>query len=649
MFDGNLYIDPAVLPEMEKRAADVILGEPASWEHEITRHMYEKVPFLSKYNTVLQFHRRDDKAGYAYGSLVVQNAITIPIIIRQERGKTVLAPLDTFNYQGKWLPLTTERVDRILFNSQIFERLVRPEEEVARRDQQLGSVLRPPSDGKEIIASQTSIMDAILPLTKKAYIKRVIDEIDNDPKLLAGFSANQTFGVIRKIATYLYESPEKQLEPDDLPLNIAEITKTASGYKVTYISDSAYAPVTKEMTSLGMRSAFGDDILKLASNQGHCICEFNREPTDLCIIDDLGKDRSRIIKHGSYSVHTQNGREVEGCVLNVVDFDCARRDEMLFLSKVGHIYDPIMLGASATVDENEIVKEADARAGVKSAFVLDNAFATIPFTIASPMIKHASGVRFLVRDQYNKEYSLVYTPEVTTIEKFGNDYYVPTTMKLVELGPEMKSETSMSEIEKRAKLEKAGADKLTVKWSGLQYAITGMPETEALHANLGLSKTAAKSFLVKMGASVDNAQVILDRAVKNPVTVSGFRSLVPFDGYFEKVASAALNPKCKYASSMRQNTIKLAATVADEDSVDKILSLNFITPQNIEVFASYIPQFEECVSNLSSILIAARLGLREIQELPVKQAIQTLDVVATQLKDMFAIEDALRGVSDTSQ
>lgn len=67
--------------------------------------------------------------------------------------------------------------------------------------------------------------------------------------------------------------------------------------------------------------------------------------------------------------------------------------------------------------------------------------------------------------------------------------------------------------------------------------------------------------------------------------------------------------------------LKVAAQ-ADDQALDIMLGLNFITPKNVRVFTDSIDQFDEVASKLASLLLASRLGLQHVKEDAVKEAME---------------------------
>lgn len=76
---------------------------------------------------------------------------------------------------------------------------------------------------------------------------------------------------------------------------------------------------------------------------------------------------------------------------------------------------------------------------------------------------------------------------------------------------------------------------------------------------------------------------------------------------------------------------KEAATMVGTDSVDAVLSLNFINPENVSTFLENLPKLEEAATKIASLVLATQLGLHAIPKTAAVRA-------------MFALEDVIRGL-----
>lgn len=83
---------------------------------------------------------------------------------------------------------------------------------------------------------------------------------------------------------------------------------------------------------------------------------------------------------------------------------------------------------------------------------------------------------------------------------------------------------------------------------------------------------------------------------------------------------------------------KTAAAAVGAQTVDAILSLNFINPENIDTFVDGLPQLEEASSKLAQLSFATDLGLRSVDATAVNRAMDSLETVIEGLKSLRRIE-----------
>ena len=74
------------------------------------------------------------------------------------------------------------------------------------------------------------------------------------------------------------------------------------------------------------------------------------------------------------------------------------------------------------------------------------------------------------------------------------------------------------------------------------------------------------------------------------------------------------------------------AALADEESIDTVLSLGFATPEHASVFLGNLDVLEESARKLSELTIACRLGLPDVPEAAATRAMLGLDKVIEGLK-----------------
>lgn len=84
--------------------------------------------------------------------------------------------------------------------------------------------------------------------------------------------------------------------------------------------------------------------------------------------------------------------------------------------------------------------------------------------------------------------------------------------------------------------------------------------------------------------------------------------------------------------NMRVNLVKEAALLPDPSAVDSVLSLNFINPENLLTFVGYLPNIDAAQSKMCELLLAARLGVRELPTSALERAVRSTEEVIEGLK-----------------
>lgn len=79
---------------------------------------------------------------------------------------------------------------------------------------------------------------------------------------------------------------------------------------------------------------------------------------------------------------------------------------------------------------------------------------------------------------------------------------------------------------------------------------------------------------------------------------------------------------------------KTAASMVDVDSVDAVLALNFVNPENVSTFLENLPALEKAATKLASLVLATQLGLQSVSKTAAVRAMFALEDVITGLKSL---------------
>lgn len=117
-------------------------------------------------------------------------------------------------------------------------------------------------------------------------------------------------------------------------------------------------------------------------------------------------------------------------------------------------------------------------------------------------------------------------------------------------------------------------------------------------------------------------------------SIDGLNTITPLAQLRQEAIKEASATLANYPSELRKDTVKLAAALEDSETADKILAMNFLNPQNVAIFASYLPQLDESAQKLAEMLMAARMGMAQLDEGAIERAMMNLEEVIQSLKGL---------------
>jgi hypothetical protein len=261
------------------------------------------------------------------------------------------------------------------------------------------------------------------------------------------------------------------------------------------------------------------------------------------------------------------------------------------------------------------------------------ALATIPFTIVSITGMPCGQLEVKAQDLMGVGFKFDMTEtHLEKIVNMGGKYLVPKNMfKWVPM--EGFYEVSNSLLDWGAKtagvnVVSTGYNQFSIKGvekyaSALSWDATNLTKNQSLFllSSLGLSKKAAENCLKRVSTPAGGQEKIAVQAVP-------FKTVAKQNPWTEKIAN-----------KFKVNLLKVANYVENSQSVDALLSLNFINPDNIQKFVAKMPNFKSTISNLASLLIASRLGIKELPEESIATAIAKLVEVVNGLETLRATHD----------
>lgn len=671
----NLFATDPQLPQTQTKK---LPQDSAKWSEELTNEVRELYPDTARLLLTVEFKKQDEQSGTAMGAIHVKSgesekAIAVPFVIRRFE----LSPLDV------WMEMETQAVHPITtdtFKEQFFIRAMaggldaRPQDAAGSyfNDPSLWTTNYPPLQGRYSYASAGyPLCDAISDTLSEADIIKFRRNLEKNASMLMKFQKHGHLELIQKIAKKhgVPSSNDFKATAEKLiPRSAHSIKKNGpDSYSILSIADKLFdltaseSPMSRkdclEWTS--KITAKPQDVMLELDQEGERMCIMPRAPKKgVFLFDDVRDKPVEAKEFAAYYVKTKNGVGIEGVVIpHVVNFDGKRAGVKLFLSP-GHssMQDSIAgLHKPQSMAVSTCLRPGAARVGQTGTFVyIDDgkAIATVPVTIKA--VEEYGPLTAVTLDGRKIKISRGYTsygadraktPKGSKakvldvhgmIEQHPSEYVIPHKMAWIPMeGFEDVSHTPNEWIQKEASAHMT-AQQLKIDYTGSEFVVEG----------LGLAKQAMperhmKLLLATCGAELDKiAQIVKQAKTKRRAIVYGLNVLKKKADII-KEASQYQESWSRLCESFKTDDLilKVAAEFDDQATVDALLGLNFINPDNIGKFVSYRPVFEKIQDYLAELTIASRLGMKDVPESATVIAMHKLREISEGLHKM---ESALK-------
>lgn len=653
----DLFLE-STLDFSKTATAEVTLpDDPAMWPTEILQELYKQVPYIADFMPDIVMDRVDAEQRFGFGHVEVSNkteiqspqgspmmqaagvrSARIPIIIKE--GK--LQPFDVIvTEKSKMLPLTERRLRQALFRPQLFDVTSR-----TPGDQSMISQLYPPyrqnygfggggavmtaGMGKEGSAKKASLIEAILPTIDPIDFQRFAVTVA-EPKVKAAYYVNKAATQPSVEVLAKYEAKDLSARSEKLAQavhpSVMQFVRTDQGYVVKTASHKFWAPIERALDNGQLYDLVGNETMMAINKHGAVTM------ADEAAIgsDQPEADRPEAIKDfGIYRVEDEQGKQIVGFVFpNLLDIDGEALPLALFTNGSQAAVQSDLAGVR--VASGASLMEGHPRGHGVFYQVLPNgsAQATIPLTITSSLSTPEEAGSLVAETMDGRQVTVSIQPNMQRIVMGDESHMViPDTFRWLPLddAEEVVLKEVPEQFSKQAAPNSVGA--VTLRASGMDsFSISGEPtEKIAEDQRTFLSVDDAMFLLAGFGVTPEYAMQKIGEALSfhMPIEVPIGRRIETESEVREEMAKKA-STLLDRMPSLRVDLVKEAAAIPDPTAVDSVLSLGFINPENMMTFVSYLPQLDEAQSKLCELLMAARLGMKELPEEAIERAIHGLE------------------------
>jgi hypothetical protein len=495
--------------------------------------------------------------------------------------------------------------------------------------------------GKNYDEKHASILETILPTILEEDHNRFATAL-LDPDLRGAYLMNKhaTLPALEKLSSW---QPGVLPEPHVVPTNV-QVSRTEHGYAVKTANHQYWAPKTEMWDRGQVVKTFGTKVAFDVDTAGSVTMGLDApaEPTEAI---DTEKDKYEAIKDfGMYKVRTDEGKELVGYVFpNLLDVDGTPLPLFLFTNGSQKAVQGDMVGIPA--GSGAALFEGEPRGtGVFYKFMPNGkAQATIPLTIvaslSNPGEEGGAGVTLHARTFDGRQVSVEVQPNLNNIMGVGDEkMIVPDSMSWMPL--DGAADVHIATDEESANMQ----DKIASANPGLTIEIRSSGHDSFSLEGMPLAKLAAdeRSFLTFDAAlfTLGAAGVDLKHATQKLAEAQHWNRSREVQATRHITTARQMHEGAlKFASKMLANVpdmrvdlVKEAAVMPDPTTVDAVLSLGFINPENLNAFIAYLPKLEGAQKKMCELLLASRLGAKDIPSSALEKSIRSMEEVIQGLK-----------------
>ncbi len=658
----NLFLTKR--PQLEKTAQKLLGDSVEQWPNELLAELYREHSFLGSHQVDLQIQNQDEERGYAFGYFLisanrnpqgpsitgggVQNpstaqvemqgqqegqppALRIPVIVEAK----MLKALDVFlTADGKFHPLSEQRVAETMSFPETFE-AVRPDGggsdamnsfDVPERTGGAGAQ----GAGQVQQTKTSSILHSIVGTISPERRQEFLDKLAA-PELRYAMRNNPAF---RKCAAVIFKAQNAvdidQQARDWTQADVVHFAKAKGGYMMKSASVDAYHVdsffIPREHADL-----LPNAVLEALRKEGSALLSrvYENAPTP--------EGWEKVKEAGAYEVLDVDGNPMAGALTpEAIGID-------------GKVYENTTCGVVATESGLRAVYEDQTKVAGRrlppadlTRFVAEPDGQGVFAKLAAGRLVSCTGpLEIEAKVERGDEHE--WMSDQGLIKKVAglrhptrirqNVYAVPGDWEFLPIDGQVRLTGDVG-IAKEAMKKTAN---VRVHGQGERYTFSGGPVEDIGDGGRKFVKEAEAALLVGC-LGVDPTEIkekLAEAAREGHVDIDAVRVVTSFGTRLEMVKSAS-RQMAKVIDIRPLDLVKEAAELTSDMSVDAVLALGFLSPDNVQAFAQQADSLEQVASTIAEMLVSARLGLKEIPEQAAERALQGIDAVVQGLKNLRA-------------
>ena len=644
----SLFLDSTL--SFEKVAYSKLLEkDPSSWPIGIIKEAYVQLPYLKNYEVDVTVDRVDEARGYGVGKILIYPArmeksaahkqskiVTLPVVIRDRE----MSPLDVISHSDRMYPESEEKVATIMHNPETFAR-VSKKQEFGDVDL-IGKINPPTASGQQTRYSGYMGKAASVSLTKLAMhtfnkmdVDSFLSTVDSDPLLRHKYRLDEDLSsYVNQFRDWSEKTASERWDNfvDGLSPTVMQFREDGLNYKIKVANHTCFAPRETTVSRYDVQGMLSKEAMD----------RLLKDKVLTLSVDPITKQAATVktaseVKYpGIYTVKVAN-ENVEGVVIpKMIDFDGNITGDQLFVGPKAHAIQESIVGS--------FVKKASIGGAYprgKGVFIKqagDLAVATRPVEITNISTTYLNKEKLasLHAKDLSTGLPLVFTvvPGLQKIASIADQVIaLPADFEFLPIGGKsVRVCSDANDFVASEKAKVASSHNATLVSDGSSYSLRGSSADLLGHSIL--SPSEAEFALGAMGLSGAQARSIVKQASQRGSATFNSRPVVAEDVVKSEIQNRVSLVSANQIAPLRVDLVKEASVIVDRETVDSILSLQFMTPENVGIYVDYIPELEKAASKVAEVLVAARLGMDDVKESAAKNAMSQLSAVIGGLSNL---------------
>jgi hypothetical protein len=641
-------------PAFEKTAGKFLLGDnPNTYASELIAHLYKQHPYLGQYQVNISIQGQDQSMGFLYGVfLVSQNSDVPPPSGQQQMGQVISQgqpPADpkesvripiivenkrAYSYDvfitpdGRFLPLSEERVASAMFDSSPYSvaPALKDTANPSAASQNISPEMPTSADGSAGGGTPLSKMSSLdFVRISKESVNDFLNKIAVDQTLVDAASINSSFAeALTKLASATPEEAAEESADTIGDFDAAVISKVSGGYRVkTAVANGNF---TNEIFIENKNAeTIPVDLRQAIIKHGSVLLSGNNDEL-LGVLPTYGLES--VVDSGVYSVINKHGSAQRAAIItDVISLSGKSMGVNLVVGKSGAAIQEKVAGVQC--GELNFSELAGGNPHGDGVFLFKSANAVSPpVEVKHAVLTQGSAPEFICDHPMLGNITVKTANVVRPTQETDNSFLVPSDTVFLPLEFGARYGEEIDSVEKIASRRDA-INKVRIVSNGSEFSFSGKP-VEHLEKNANLN---SEDTLLRIGLLGDSSE----GALKKLAAASRGEEVtfVPSNRIINDLPGSDADEEiANIANIIRLDLVKEAAALSGADTVDSVLSLNFITPENVQGYIDALPTFEESSSKLAELLVGVRLGLSDVPEAAVSSALRGMERAVQGLKKL---------------